>query len=436
MDPSGELNDLSPSQRVEYVLSQWKQGVGVSTLSAQYRIPRSTIYYWIVRYKAQRTYQRIKLVPGRIQRKVTEAVKSAVLAKHFEYPKLGCWRLSLFAYENQSLSPTTIWRILTEAKSPKLPPQLLYVLRRYHQIWFLDHMHLRTLPNGQKVYGLIVLDGLSRVLLSDEIVLSKSAKTAVVILIKAFARWGLPEEILSDNAGAFTSLLYTLVMAALRVKVRYTAPGSPWENPFAESMIKTLRAYFYPHVQRQKSVAGIQRVYTETTDYYNRRQHWAFRKDAINTPLGKLGTAKGELFPQNFELSLIQTSRGDTRTVSRHGRIAFKRYSLFVRTELKHDKVEIRQCFDSLVVTYEDGAVVSYKCTTEQGEMVQVENAPLFHDHPQISDSPQLELFDLSNYQLRYVTKRPAYQSKRFKRDAIQLALSRTSLNQKTQNQM
>jgi len=89
-------------------------------------------------------------------------------------------------------------------------------------------MHLRTLPNGQKVYSLIVLDGFSRVLLSDEICLSKGAREACLVLLRAFAQWGLPEEILSDNAGAFISLLYRLLLGVLRVKVSYTTPGCPW----------------------------------------------------------------------------------------------------------------------------------------------------------------------------------------------------------------
>ena len=95
---------------------------------------------------------------------MTEAVKVAVLKKHRDNPRLGCWRLSLFEYEGVKLSHTTIWRILVEARSPKLPPQTLYVLKHPFQIWFIDHMHIRTLPSGEKVYSLIVLDGYTRVL--------------------------------------------------------------------------------------------------------------------------------------------------------------------------------------------------------------------------------------------------------------------------------
>ena len=110
------------------------------------------------------------------------------------------------------------------------------------------------------VYSLVVVDGWSRVLLSDEIVLSKGVRDACVILLSAFAKWGVPKAILFDNAKAFTSLLYTLLLGVLRVKVYYTASGHPWENPYAKSLIGTLRAYFYPHVQRQKTTKGLTRT--------------------------------------------------------------------------------------------------------------------------------------------------------------------------------
>lgn len=117
----------------------------------------------------------------------------------------------MFESEDKTLGPTTIWRILNEAKRPKLPPQPLYLLSRPHQMWFIDHMHRLTLKNGTKIYSLIVLDGWSRVLLCDEVIQSKGAREVCVIRLKAFANWGLPEAILSDNAKAFTSLLYTLL---------------------------------------------------------------------------------------------------------------------------------------------------------------------------------------------------------------------------------
>ena len=285
-------------------------------------------------------------------------------------------------------------------------------------------MHLKTLPDGQKVYSLIVLDGWSRVLVSQEICKSFGAREACLILIRAFARWGMPEEILSDNYKSFWSLLYRLMLGRLLIKVSYITPGCPWENPFAESFIGTLRAYFSPHIQRQKSVLGVLRIYQEKTEYYNNRVHWAFRKDAVKTPLGKLGTTRGRELPEHFELSTLATGKRFGRKVNGQGWISFKRYRLYVDTDLKRHHVEIREFFDSLVIIYQRGTVVSYACSLEQSEIIEVEKTPVFHEHPGINHPPQLELFDLPAYRLRYVVRRsPNRKRPHLKKDATQLEL-------------
>ncbi len=394
-------------------------------ISQQYRVPCSTFYYWLSRYETFHTYENRSSAPHHTHGKVTEEIKAAVLEMHRKNLRLGCWRLSLFQYEGQTLGHTTIWLILVEARQSRLPSQPIYHLTHYHQIWFIDHMHLRTLPNGQKVYSLVIVDGMSRVLLSDEVCLSKDARDAVLILLRAFTGWGLPEEIISDNAGAFISLLYQLFLARLQVKVSHTIPGHPWENAHAESLIGTLRAYLYPHIQRQKTDAGVQRVYAEKTDYYNHRVHWAFRHDEVNTPLGKLGATKGRPLPEDFELSLLATGKRFTRVVDGQGRISWKRYHLYVRVELKQERVEIQEFFDSLVITYQNGAVATYACSHERSQVISVSNNPVFHDHPEIETSPQLELFDLSQFRLRYVSRRPPNR-KHPRGNAIQLLFQDT----------
>lgn len=188
----------------------------------------------------------------------------------------------------------------------------------------------------------------------------------------------------------------------LQVKVSHTTPGHPWENAHAESLIGTLRAYLYPHTQRQKSVAGVQRVYT---DYYNHRVHW----DEDKTPLGKLGSARGRSLPDDFQLSLLATGKRFTRIVDGQGRISWKRYRLYIRVELKKEKVEVREFFDSLVITYQSGAVVTYACSHERSQVASVSDIPVFHDHPGIEPTKQLELFDISQFKLCYVSRRAPF---------------------------
>jgi len=106
----------------------------------------------------------------------------------------------------------------------------------------------------------------------------------------------------------------------------------------------------------------------------------------------------------------LATGKRFTRTVDGQGRISWKRYRLYVRLELQKERVEIQEFFDSLVITYQNGAVASYACSHERSQIASIPNTPIFHDHPGIESTRQLELFDLSQFQLRYVSRRPPNQ--------------------------
>ncbi len=142
---------MSMSEKVAYLLSLKEQGISVATISQQYNAPQSTFYYWVSRYEEYQTYENRSSAPHRTHGKVTGEIRAAVLDKHSKNRLLGCWRLSLFLYLEQRLSHTTIWHILVAARQPRKPSQSIHQLNHYHQVWFIDHMHLRTLPGGQKV---------------------------------------------------------------------------------------------------------------------------------------------------------------------------------------------------------------------------------------------------------------------------------------------
>ena len=113
-----------------------------------------------------------------------------------------------------------------------------------------------------------------------------------------------------------------------------------------------------------------------------------------------MGTIKGRPLPEDFELSLLATGKRFTRTVDGQGRISWKRYRLYVRVELKKERVEIQEFFDSLVIIYQSESVVTYACSHEHSEINSVFDTPVFHDHPGIEPTKQLELFNLSKFQL------------------------------------
>lgn len=161
----------------------------------------------------------------------------------------------------------------------------------------------------------------------------------------------------------------------------------------------------------------------EKTDYYNHRVHWEFRTDEVKTPFLKLGSTIGRKMPENFSLSVLATGKRYGRTIDGQGRISWKRYRLYVRAELKHQRVEIGEFFDSMVVTYRSGTVVSSECAHKRSQISSIPNTPVFHEHQEIKDSPQRELFNLSGFEFRYVMRRPPYRRRHPKRDATQLMI-------------
>ena len=82
--------------------------------------------------------------------------------------------------------------------------------RRYrrqtaNELWHLDFKGPLTLLGGQKVWLLVVIDDFSRFCLGIHVCASACADAVIAALVADFAQYGRPQEILTDNALAFTS---------------------------------------------------------------------------------------------------------------------------------------------------------------------------------------------------------------------------------------
>ena len=89
--------------------------------------------------------------------------------------------------------------------------QCRYRRRSANELWHLDFKGPLTLLNGQKVSLLIQIDDFSRFCLSRCIVASATAEVTIAALRTAFARYGKPKEILTDNATPFTPVWQNVV---------------------------------------------------------------------------------------------------------------------------------------------------------------------------------------------------------------------------------
>jgi putative transposase len=107
-------------------------------------------------------------------------------------------------------------------------------------IWTWDFIHDRTV-SGQPLKWLAITDEYTRECLALEVSRGITSDQVVEILTNLFLTRGVPEHIRSDNGPEFIAHAIRKHVATAGLEMLYVAPGSPWENGFAESFFSRLR---------------------------------------------------------------------------------------------------------------------------------------------------------------------------------------------------
>ena len=110
----------------------------------------------------------------------------------------------------------------------------------YNQIWSYGFL-TEQLENGTRVRLLVVIDEYTRESLAIDVASNFSGQNVVELLRYLFAVRGCPSYIRSDNGPEFISSAVQRWLEKAGVKTLYIAPGSPWENGYAESFNSRLR---------------------------------------------------------------------------------------------------------------------------------------------------------------------------------------------------
>ena len=106
--------------------------------------------------------------------------------------------------------------------------------RQRNDVWAWDLTHGRT-STGVALKWLSVIDEFTRECLALVCCRSCTAADAVKVLDRLAAERGWPRAIRSDNGPEFISKLVRRWAETSQSQTLYVAPGSPWENGFAES---------------------------------------------------------------------------------------------------------------------------------------------------------------------------------------------------------
>jgi transposase InsO family protein len=110
-------------------------------------------------------------------------------------------------------------------------------------VWCWDFVHDRT-ADGKPLKWLSVVDEYTRECLALEVGRGLTARRVTEVLGRLFAERGVPGHIRSDNGPEFIARAVRRWVADRAVEVLYIAPGSPWENGYAESFHGKVRDEF------------------------------------------------------------------------------------------------------------------------------------------------------------------------------------------------
>ena len=150
----------------------------------------------------------------------------------------------------------------------KVPLRAAYA----NHVWTYDFVEDAT-QDGRKLRFLTLTDEQNRRALSIDVRRSFKSVDVLATLEVAFAQYGMPAFLRSDNGSEFIAQAVKTWLKTMSVQTHYIEPASPWQNAFGESFNGTLRR---EHLNRELfATLAEARVRTETwRRYYNiERRH-------------------------------------------------------------------------------------------------------------------------------------------------------------------
>ncbi|WP_432207388.1 IS3 family transposase [Burkholderia pyrrocinia] len=150
-------------------------------------------------------------------------------------------------------------------------PYLLRGLKieRANQVWALDTTYI-PMARGF-VYLTAVVDWASRKVLSHRLAITLEAVHAVEALEEAFARYGLPDIVNTDQGSQFTAGAFTEAVLSRNIRLSMDGKGTWRDNVFVERVWRSIK-YEEVYLKAYESVSYARRSIAEYIELYNRKR--------------------------------------------------------------------------------------------------------------------------------------------------------------------
>lgn len=357
--------ETSPmEQRLEFIREYETELFTVTELAEQYGVSRKTAYKWLERYDAEgelgmRDRSRR---PHDCPHATEAALVDALIALRRRHPRWGAKKLlavlrrrdpaaawparstvcDLLKHRGLVVSPRPRYRAPASTRRPLVP------ITTANQVWTTDFKGEFRTGDRRYCYPLTLRDGWSRFVLRCDALSNRTTVATRARFERAFADYGLPERIRSDNGGPFASPglggLSQLSVWWLRLGIvpERIAPGHPEQNGSHEHFHAVLKA----ETARPPAatLAAQQRRFTRFCIEYNyERPHEAL---ADEPPATRYQPSRRSL-PRRLP-PLEYPGHVEVRLVATNGCLSWAGAPLFLATALAGEHVAFEEVDDGI----------------------------------------------------------------------------------------
>jgi len=351
-------------QRLEFIREYDTELFTMTELAAQYGISRKTAYKWLERYHAEGVLglQDLSRRPHHSPQATAGDLVDAVVALRRRHPRWGAKKLLAVLRRRQ---PHAAWPARSTVCDLLMQRGLVDPRRRRHRVpeplrsvltpmtgpndvWTTDFKGEFRTGDGWYCYPLTLRDGFSRFVLRCDALLGRTTAATRRRFERAFAEYGLPERIRSDNGGPFASPglggLSQLAVWWIRLGIvpERIAPGHPEQNGSHEQFHAVLKA---DTARPPASTARAQqrRFVDFCAEYNAERPHEALHDE---TPAMHYRASPRPL-PARLP-PLDYPGHAEVRLVSSNGCLSWNGAPLFLATALAGEHVAFEEVDDGI----------------------------------------------------------------------------------------
>jgi len=341
-------------------------------------VSRPTVDAWIQRFETEPFAGLVdkSRAPKSPARKVWLPLMIPVSHVQQRHPDAGEFRLwSLLA--QPTISVRTVGRIMAVHKlvyddiphvvrpGPKPPPQPHpYKAQRRHQSWFIDGRQMDFALEGGKWWSIVLLEGYARTIVAGAVAPTEATWVALMVLYTACLRYGVPETLIADSGGAYTSNAFEAVCTRLHIQ----------HDTIVSTQDERYKNWMETHFNIQRRIDDYQfslattpvefeRVHQACIQTYNTTAHQGLLQDQRfpPIPLEVLGAAKGRPAPPE-ELARKFATTLFPRTTNRYGCVPLHSYHVYVEEGLPHTQILLWVYGEQLRAVFDDVVVAEYHC--------------------------------------------------------------------------